>query len=216
MKLMRESYRTLLVILAVAFCALFAPLAPQAWAGPPADRADIDAAVTAADSNSDSDLTWDTGGGTVNFVDKLRGLATVLLMIALVVAALVAGMTGRTTMSIFVAVGGVVLFGGFWLVLLVVENLSAPIGSSENVVYDTSMINYPSPISQIVKDFIGYGINMLTTATMPFLMIYGFWLSLGVASGTGGDTAGQIKNYVLGGTVAIGAAIFTQIFFRWT
>jgi hypothetical protein len=180
------------------------------------DRTDLDAAVAAADKNSAANLTWDTGGATVNLIDKLRGLATVLLMIALVVAALVAGMTGRTTMSIFVAVGGVVLYGGFWLVLLVIENLSSPIPSSNDVVYDTSKINYPSPVSQIVKDFITYGINMLTTATMPFLMIYGFWLSLGIASGAGGDTGGQIKNYVIGGTVAIGAAIFTQIFFRWT
>ena len=200
------------ILLPTILLLLFVGLSPAlATPDPRDDLNDIESALGA----TSADTTWDDGSATVNLVDKLRGLAGILLVIALVVAALYAGITGKTTMAIFVAAGGVVLYGGFWIVLLVIENLGGTVPASNNVDYDMPIADFESPLSKIIKSFIGYGINILTTATMPFLMIYGFWLSLGIASGTGGDNAGPIKNYVTGAVVALGAAIFTQIFFRW-
>lgn len=186
----------------------------------------IQAAVAPADQDvlsvnsqaqsSGMDSGWDTGGTSLNLVEKLRGFATVLLLIALVVAALVAGITGRTTMSIFVAVGAIVLYGGFWIVLLIIENLGNGANVTTNSVEVTTPVDKTTPIATIVKDFVGYGINMLTTATMPFAIIYGFWMSLGVATGESSSATGSlIRNYVVGAIVAIGASIFTQVFFRW-
>jgi hypothetical protein len=176
---------------------------------------DVREAAMEADSIAGVDSSWDKKRTTIKLVENLRSIATVILLIALVVSAMSAGITGKTTMAIFVAAGAVVLYGGFWILLLIIENLGGTTPSSAEVTYEGPS-SYKSPVSTIVKEFIGYAINMLTTATMPFLMIYGFWLSLGVASGeSGGGPGPQIKNYVLGAIVAIGASIFTQIFFRW-
>lgn len=204
-------YSTLLPILACLVGLTFiAPAAPAAVA-----QNDIEQVANGATDAAGLDNSWDQQRATLGLVDSLRGLATVILLIALVVSAMSAGITGKTTMAIFVAVGAVVLYGGFWVALLIVENLGGPVPASNEVTFDGPAA-YDSVIAKVIKDFIGYGINMLTTATMPFLMIYGFWLSLGVASGESGSGSGaQIKNYTIGAIVAIGASIFTQIFFRW-
>lgn len=181
-----------------------------------APSSDVDRVINEATTTVGVDTSWDERSSSLKLVESLRGLATIILLIALVVSAMSAGITGKTTMAIFVAAGAIVLYGGFWIVLLIVENVGGRVPPSAEVTIEGPDTNYTSVISPIIKDFIGYAINMLTTATMPFLMIYGFWLSLGVASGeSGGGPGSQIKNYTLGAIVAIGASIFTQIFFRW-
>lgn len=187
-------------------------MAPEAHAASPSDLQQIE---REASTTAGVDTSWDEGRTTLKLVESLRGLATIILLIALVVSAMSAGMTGKTTMAIFVAVGAIILYGGFWVALLIVENLGGTVPAASEVSFEGPS-NYTSVIAVVLKDFIGYAINMLTTATMPFLMIYGFWLSLGVASGeSGGGPGAQIKNYTIGAIVAIGASIFTQIFFRW-
>lgn len=189
--------------------------APPAQASS-APSSDVDRVINEATTTVGVDTSWDDRNASLKLVENLRGLATIILLIALVIAAMSAGITGKTTMAIFVAVGAIVLFGGFWIVLLIVEGVGGRVPPSAEVTIEGPDTNYTSVISPIIKDFIGSAINMLTTATMPFLMIYGFWLSLGVASGeSGGGPGAQVKNYVLGAIVAIGASIFTQIFFRW-
>jgi len=198
------------------FGILFLSLYPSVTQAAVAPSSDVDSVLGEVDRTTDADDSWTRSSSTLKLVENMRGLATIILLIALVVSAMSAGITGKTTMAIFVAAGAVVLYGGFWILLLIIENLGGTVPPSNEVEFDGPSTAYTSVISVVIKDFVGYAINMLTTATMPFLMIYGFWLSLGVASGESGGGAGaQVKNYTIGAIVAIGASIFTQIFFRW-
>jgi hypothetical protein len=153
---------------------------------------------------------WDKAGKRGTLLTQMRGLATVALFIALVVAAVYVGVTGKSGPALFAAVGAIVLYGGFWIVLLIVQAFGAqPTG---NPTVFTNPAGSRLVIAPIIRDFTTYGINMLTTAVMPFAIIYGFWMALGIASGETQNSGVQIKNYILGGTVAIGASIIVQVF----
>lgn len=153
---------------------------------------------------------WDKADKRSTLLTQMRGLATVSLFIALVVAAVYVGVTGKSGPALFVAVGAVVLYGGFWIVLLVVQAFGAQPTGSPTVFANPAQVRLV--IAPIINDFTGYGINILTTAVMPFAIIYGFWMALGIASGESQNSGVQIKNYILGGTVAIGASIIVQVF----
>lgn len=162
-------------------------------------------------------MEWDSSSRMRGLVDQLRGLATVALLIAIVTASLMAGITGKSTNAIYVAGGAIVLYGGFWILLLIIQAFNAapqnlPTGDKEI----TSPINVGEAVAPVIRDFVGYGINMLTTVTLPFLIIYGFWMALGVASGESQGAGPQIKNYVIGAVVALGASIIIQVFYRFS
>lgn len=153
---------------------------------------------------------WDKGNKRTVLLTQMRGLATVGLFIALVVAAVYVGVTGKSGPALFVSAGAIVLYGGFWIVLLIFQAFGAqPTG--EPIVFKNPASN-TYVVAPIIKDFTGYAINMLTTAVMPFALIYGFWMSIGIAGGETQNSGTQIKNYILGGTVAIGASIIVQVF----
>lgn len=153
---------------------------------------------------------WDKGNKRSTLLTQMRGLATVALFIALVVAAVYVGVTGKSGAALFAAVGAIVLYGGFWIVLLVVQAFGAQPTGNPTVFQNPAGTQYV--VAPIINDFTSYAINMLTTAVMPFAIIYGFWMSLGIASGETQNSAVQIKNYIVGGTVAIGASIIVQVF----
>lgn len=54
---------------------------------------------------------------------RLKGFAVVILLIMVVVAAVMATFQ-RTGMAVMVAVGGVILFGGYYVVLLLYQGLN--------------------------------------------------------------------------------------------
>lgn len=54
---------------------------------------------------------------------RLKGFAVVILLIMVVVAAVMATFQ-RTGMAIMVAVGGVILFGGYYVILLLYQGLN--------------------------------------------------------------------------------------------
>lgn len=173
-------------------------------------QADGDTQVMSQAQSGGAAFDWDKSNKRQTLLTQMRGLATVVLLIALVVTAVYVGVTGKSGPALFIAVGAIVLYGGFWIVLLVVQAFgSQPTGAP--TVYQnpaqTSLV-----VAPIIKDFTDYGISMLTTAVMPFALIYGFWMSLGVAAGETQNSGVQVKNYILGGTVAIGASILVQIF----
>jgi len=153
---------------------------------------------------------WDANNKRTGLLNQMRGLATVLLLISVVVSAVYVGVTGRSGIAIFAVVGAIVLYGGFWIVLLIVEGFGAGPTISDIVATNPNAGNLV--VAPIIKDFTDYGIAMLTTVVMPFTLIYGFWMALGVASGETQNSGIQIKNYVVGGTVAIGASIIVQVF----
>ena len=161
-------------------------------------------------SKGGANFTWDANNKRVQLLSQMRGLATVLLLIALVGSAVYVGVTGKSGSAIFVAVGAVVLYGGFWITLLIVEGFGA--GPTVSQIIATNPGNPRLVIAPLIKDFTDYAIAMLTTVTMPFAIIYGFWMALGIASGETQNSGVQIKNYVVGGVVAIGASIIVQVF----
>lgn len=153
---------------------------------------------------------WDKGNKRATLLTQMRGLATVALFIALVVSAVYVGVTGKSGPALFAAVGAIVLYGGFWIVLLIVQAFGAQPTGDPTVFKNPAATKFV--VAPIINDFTSYGINMLTTAVMPFAIIYGFWMSLGIASGETQNSGVQIKNYIVGGTVAIGASIIVQVF----
>jgi len=54
---------------------------------------------------------------------RLKGFAVVILLIMVVIAGIMASFQ-RTGMAIMVAVGGVILFGGYYVILLIYQGLS--------------------------------------------------------------------------------------------
>lgn len=187
-------------------CIFMASVAPTEVIAADADQA---AAITEAET-AGAKFDWDKQNKRLGLLSQLRGLATVILLVSLIGSAMYVGITGKSGPALFTAVGAVVLYGGFWVVLLVFQAFGAqPTGTPTTFVNPaaTSLV-----VAPIIKDFTDYLIGMLTTAIMPFILIYGFWMALGVASGETQNAGVQIKNYVLGGTVAIGASLLVQIF----
>lgn len=155
----------------------------------------------------------------VPVIQKLRGFAVVILLIVLAVSAIAAAM-GRTGMAISVAIGAIVLFGGFWVFSLIrspldgtdpqltvnYQDTNAGRGTIDTT---TAGENAPKP-SVVLSGVMSAGLGLLATAVSPFIVIYGFWLAISFAVGSGDPSA--VVNYLLGAIIAFAASLIGQIY----
>ena len=161
------------------------------------------------------DAAQDDGGTATQFsglVTTLRGLAVVTLLMLLVGAGMTATW-GNTKLAVTVAVGGMFLFGAFWVVTLVAESMGKPDSipplSNATVPTDTNSTTNDL-VGKPIKKALNEGLNILTSVTLPFILIYGLWLSLAVAAGE--SDAPVMRGYVIGAVVALSASILGQVF----
>jgi hypothetical protein len=152
--------------------------------------------------------------GGLNLITSMRQVALLLLLTISMVAAAFA-MAGNMKMSISVLAGGVVLYGGIWIVLLIVESLGSPTSSQipQLTGYGTFQATTGSaangPTGPVVALLNG-GLDMLTTVTLPFCMIYNIFLGLAVNMQEADHSSK--RSAWLGAIVAIGASILLQTF----
>ena len=152
--------------------------------------------------------------GGLNLITSMRQVALLLLLTISMVAAALA-MAGNMKMSISVLAGGVVLYGGIWIVLLIVESLGSPTSSQipQLTGYGTFQATTGSaangPTGPVVALLNG-GLDMLTTVTLPFCMIYNIFLGLAVNMQEADHSSK--RSAWLGAIVAIGASILLQTF----
>ena len=193
----------LLVYLAVAIC--FAVFVPS-MASAQNSGADVQEVISASATTPPQ--------GMIALVNTLRGMAVVLLLIVLVGSGMAAAW-GNTKVAVLVAGGALVLFGGFWVIALVAEGLGAPPTLPKLQEFSQADLGSAGSSSADgpagpVKAALNTGLTILTSITLPFIMIYGLWLSLAVAAGE--SDAASIRSYVIGASVALAASILVQVF----
>lgn len=149
----------------------------------------------------------------LTLINTLRGLAVILLLIILVGAGMAAAW-GNTKLASIVALCAVVLFGGFWVVALIAESFqeppTIPTLAEFTEVPDSSGTEAPNGPAGPVKTALNAGLTILTSITLPFIMIYGLWLSIAVAAGE--SDAAVMRGYIIGACVALAASVLAQIF----
>ena len=179
---------------------IFLPVLGMAQGNTPSPTGDAD--ITAAAGTAAA-----AAGKLLTLVKFLRGFGIVLLLIALTIAAIAATM-GKTEMAIGVAVGGILLFGGFWIFALIRD----PLDSTNTVALTnlTPVNNYPQHVAPILQTAMYGGLTILTSAIAPFVIIYGMFLALGFA--TGKSDASSISSYTLGAIIAFSASLIAQFY----
>jgi len=174
------------------------------------------AAAAPADDMTSVIAAAQTEGDTANqflpLLNMLRGLAVVILLICIVGAAMMATW-GNSKLALLVGGGAVFLFGAFWVITLVAEAVQKP-----DSIPELTAIEEPTNTREVktygagapVKRALNEGLNILTSVTLPFILIYGLWLSLAVAAGE--SDGAVMRGYVIGAVVALAASILAQAF----
>lgn len=186
------------------------------WIGGPlvsnagASSEDVSAAISAVETGGTAGDVPNQFSGLIN---TLRGIAVVILLMLLIGAGMTATW-GNTKLAVTVGVGGIFLFGAFWVVALVAESMgkpdTIPTLNTTTLTDDASADASYEAIGTPVKNALNEGLNILTSVTLPFILIYGLWLSLAVAAGE--SDAPVMRGYVIGAVVALAASILGQVF----
>ena len=157
-----------------------------------------------------------------SLVYKLRVLAIILLLIVLVFAAIMSA-RGSHGVAMGVAIGGLILFGGFWLITPLsssFDSSSAPtinnpdyttaVGSGTGSNLPNFNSSYQAVIPPVVKTIATGGMGLLSAAIIPFLIIYGFLLAITFA--TQGSDPAAASSYIIGASIILGATMIADIF----
>lgn len=144
---------------------------------------------------------------------NFRGICTSLLLLAGLYAAITIVCGGPTRYAIFVVVGALILFGGFWFFSLLSQvfsgdpepmQIASPANTAGTECAESSFV------SPVVRDVARAGLNLLATAITPFVVIQGLLLSIGIAMRE--QSAEDVTAYLLGAIVVFSANLFAQIF----
>jgi len=222
--------KALVLFLVVAFSGLLLLGSMPAQAQSSANSSTVENDITAAED----------GGGTVSSsnnytavldwfnprISALRNFAVVLLLILLAVAAIMAAQQ-KTSLALSVAIGAIVLFGGFWMFAMVSGSLGENEANLSSVNYSSAADSSASGqdyalttsggtstkgkrIAAPVYRAVVAGLDILSSAIIPFIVIYGFLLAVTFATQGADPSAGSA--FIIGACIVIGAATIAQIF----